>query len=90
MKREVNVNVDAEVAKLAQDVLSDYDLTVDEAVNRFLRLIVSEGSCPAAIVINRERSVKDETPHITKRNKDGYVLLPADWDNPMDDAYERI
>lgn len=89
MASKIVVEVDSGVADACSVVFAKCGLTTEVAIRMFLDCIASS----AANLSNVDRDALfeaaiDRIPVYDRRAADGRLILPSEWNNPLDDVYD--
>ena len=80
----INIRVDNEIKKEAQDIFSTMGLDMTTAINVFLRQVIQQRSIP--FFISAEPSKKMPKPGCMK----GKIWMADDFDAPLEDFKEYM
>lgn len=89
---KIIANVDDDVKTKAAELYESLGMSLSTAVNMFLRQSLVDNGLP----FKPTRRTPDGYPvppvhnaYMFERSANGHVILPADWNDPEDDIYDR-
>ncbi|MDR1135085.1 MAG: type II toxin-antitoxin system RelB/DinJ family antitoxin [Clostridiales Family XIII bacterium] len=82
----INIRVDTDIKRQAQDIFNSLGLDMSTAVNVFLRQAIQKRGIPFPITENQASLRK--TPH--RGGWEGKVWMADDFDAPLDDFKEYM
>ena len=93
MKRaSITVNVDPEFKAECDSMFAKMGISTADAVRMFLHQAVACQGFPfkPGVADDPITRAVERMPEAGRRNESGVYVLPADWNNPEDDVYNRL
>lgn len=86
---EVKIRVDQKVKEQVAELYAHWGLDLTDAVNIFFRQSIDCGGLPFELSRCDGLKLSPTYQIMTPDVVDGAALVPADWDDPEDDVYDR-